>query len=86
MPASPFPSMPDVQITVPGVQKLLEGINPNKACGPDQLPARVLKGAAEPLAPMMAMIFQQSLDTGTIPIDWLTANVTPIYKKQDRSN
>ena len=31
------------------------------------------------------MIFQQSLDTGTVPYDWTVANIAPIYKKGDRS-
>ena len=27
----------------------------------------------------------QSLNTGTLPNDWLTANITPVYKKGSRS-
>ena len=27
------------------------------------------------------MLFTQSLNTGTLPEDWLTANTTPVYKK-----
>ena len=32
------------------------------------------------------MIFTQSLNSGNLPEDWLTANVTPIFKKGDRAN
>ena len=31
------------------------------------------------------MIFQHSMDEGDIPTDWKCANVTPIFKKGDRS-
>ena len=32
------------------------------------------------------MIFRQSLDEGKLPVDWKSANVTPIYKKGKKSN
>ena len=31
------------------------------------------------------MLFTQSLNTSTLPEDWLTANITPVYKKGSRS-
>ena len=31
------------------------------------------------------MLFMQSLNTGTLPEDWLTANITSVYKKGSRS-
>ena len=31
------------------------------------------------------MLFAHSLNTGTRPEDWLTANITPVYKKGNRS-
>ena len=37
-----LPQMPDLNITENGVLKLLEGLNPSKASGPDQVPAQVL--------------------------------------------
>ena len=32
----------------------------------------------------LSAIFQYSLDTGTLPLDWRNANVTPVFKKGDR--
>ena len=37
-----IPSMPDINISEEGVFKLLLKINPNKACGPDLITARIL--------------------------------------------
>ncbi|KAI8479454.1 hypothetical protein Bbelb_428240 [Branchiostoma belcheri] len=38
---SPYEDMPQVEVTLEGVRKLLEGINPVKASGPDLLPCRL---------------------------------------------
>ena len=49
------------------------------------LPTRVLKTAAPVIAPFLSLIFQQSIDTGTISNDWKHANITAIYKKGPRT-
>ena len=56
----------------------------NKASGPDQLPNYYLRETAKQTAPILAASFSQSLKTGVLPSDWLTANVSPIFKKGDR--
>ena len=81
LPPSPYPDMPPIQITSEGVRKLLTNINVAKAIGPDLIPNQVLKIAAEEIAPILTIIFQQSLDTGSLPLDWRKANITPIFKK-----
>jgi hypothetical protein len=77
--------MPPIHISTQGVEKLLKDIKPNKAQGPDNIPARILKEMATTIAPILTTIFQISLDTGTPPSDWLKAHVVPIYKKNDRT-
>jgi hypothetical protein len=47
---SPYPTMPPILITREGVRKLLSKLQVKKATGPDQIPARVLKEAADPLS------------------------------------
>ena len=37
MPESPYPPITDINITTPGVYKLLSEIDPHKAPGPDTL-------------------------------------------------
>ena len=78
---SHYPDILPFSISAEGVQKRLADISPNKACGPDEIPARVLRDAAAEIAPMLATIFQQTLDTGSIPKDWTNALVSAIYKK-----
>ena len=67
LPASPYSDIPEIKFTVPGIQKQLEAIRPDKACGPDLVPARILKEAASELAPVFTNFFQQSFDSGEIP-------------------
>ena len=79
------PFMHDIVVTKEGVTKLLRGLNPSKALGPDELHPRVLKELAVELGPVFAHLFQQSIDTGEIPKEWSLANICPLFKKGDRS-
>ena len=78
---SPHPNINQITINSEGVWKLLTNLKPHKATGPDNIPTRLLKELAKPLAPIFTTLFQASLDQGTVPEDWKKANVVPIYKK-----
>ena len=78
------PFMNDIAVSKDGVIKLLKGLNPSKALGPDELHPRVLKELATELGPVFAHLFQQSIDTGD-PKEWSLANICPLFKKSDRS-
>ena len=77
--------MDNIVVSSEGVIKLLKGLNPSKALGPDELHPRVLKELANELGPVFSQLFQQSLDTGKIPKEWLLANICPLFKKGDRA-
>ena len=80
-----YPYMFVLHITVEGIEKQLQKLVSNKASGPDQIPSMYLKTTAEQLtAPILTMIFNQFLQTGELPSDWLSANVSPIFKKGDK--
>ena len=76
--------MPKFEITVQGVTKLLEGLNGEKASGPDELPNLILKNAADEISPFLKIIFDQSLQTGKLQDDCVEANVAPVFKKEVR--
>jgi hypothetical protein len=78
--------MTDIKFTSPGVEKLLQILNPNKAAGPDLLPTHMLKEVAKEIAPALAFIFQQSYDTSQVPSIWQFANVTAVFKKGEKKN
>ena len=84
--ASQFPDMPHIEVTETGVLKLLQNLDPNEAPGPDKIPPWFLKMAAPALAQaVLTDIFQDSIDQGITPRQWREANITPIYKKGDKS-
>ena len=49
------PTMPDFDINVVGVTKLLSDLNPHKATGPDGIPAQILKLVAGEIAPALSL-------------------------------
>ena len=59
--------MDDIVVSKDGVIKLLKGLNPSKALGPDALHLRNLKELATELGPVLVNLFQQSIDTVEIP-------------------
>ena len=77
--------MEDIKITCSGDLKLLQDLNTRKATGQDSISAHVLKTYATEIAPVLTFIFQQSLSSGYVPTDWRLANITPIFKKGDKS-
>ena len=79
------PPMSDIHISNEGVIKMMKGLNPSKALGPDELHPRVLKELAAELGPVSAHLFQQSLDKGEIPKELSLTNICSLYKNGDRA-
>ena len=60
-------------------------VNPAKAQGPDMVPPWVLKEGSRKLSTPLCLLFNKSLESGKIPEDWKTADVTAIFKKGSKS-
>ena len=75
-------TLADVRVTPKAVQDKLNKLNPNKAQGPDQVPPRVLKEVSKQLATPLSILFNKSLESGSIPEDWKSAGVTVILKRE----
>ena len=81
-----YPQMPDICINLNDITKLLSNLRPDKAAGPDEIRPIVLKELRSEIAPIIQLIFERSLATGEVPSDWTKANVSPIFKKGDKSD
>jgi len=52
-----YPDMPDIQVTTPGVLKLLSQLDVRKSMGPDGISPRILKETSHEVAPILIFIF-----------------------------
>ncbi len=61
------------------VYKLLSKIDEKKAVGLDNIPNKLLKMAAQVVAPLLTGIFSASIRTGIFQNEWKASRVTPIF-------
>ena len=78
---SPFTPIGGVTVDPNGVLKL-NNLKIHKAPGPDGLSARVLKECNSEIAPILALIYYETLAQGTVPDDWRQANVAPNFQER----
>ncbi|KAK3098188.1 hypothetical protein FSP39_017040 [Pinctada imbricata] len=77
------PVLQAIAIPTPDVKDFLNCLDISKAVGPDGLSPRLLKEAANVLAPPMCKLFNYSLKLKQFPTSWKVANIIPVYKKND---
>ena len=65
---------------------LLQNINSHKAIGPDGIPVYFLKEFSNEITPILTLVFQCSIQQGTLLDEWKTANIIPIFKKEDHTS
>ena len=82
---SPYTGIPHIAVTINGVKCLLDRLDPKKLQVPTcMVPTSILRDYSQDIAPILQVIFQQSLDTGNVPDDWKLANICAVLKKGDR--
>ncbi|KAI8513106.1 hypothetical protein Bbelb_097450 [Branchiostoma belcheri] len=75
-----------IQLSVEEVYNVLQGLHVNKAPGPDGIPNRLLKEAAPVVSASLCELFNYSLATGQVPTEWKQSNITPVYKKGEKTD
>ena len=92
-PNTQLPSIPKVNSRMRNIKfksnhvhEILSKLKTNKATGPDQIPAIVLKKCAHELSPVLTKLFQTSHSLGVFPSSWKIANIFPIPKKGSRKD
>ena len=68
-------------VTVDNVRDLLLKTDSKKATGFDKIPCKILKLAANIIAPSLTHIFNQSIAVSIFPTEWKLAQEPPIFKK-----
>ncbi len=62
------------------VRRALDGLNPHRGAGADGILPRVLKALNSHISPVLAQLFNLSLQTAQVPEDWRCTIVTPVAK------
>ena len=84
----PENSMPNIQFSAEIIGKDIDKLNVNKSCGPDNLHPRILKelGLSPVICDTLRAMFENSMQTGLLPSDWKTSNISVIHKRGSKYN
>ena len=76
----------EIQFDEHVVLKKLNRLKPDKSQGPDEVHPMVLLRTADEVAKPLSIIFEASYRQGILPADWKCANISPIFKKGNKSD
>ena len=68
------------------VERAIKNLKIKSAGGPDGIPPVFLKMCSTELCPALSRLFELSFELNYVPPQWLTANITPLFKKGKRTN
>ena len=74
----------NVVFTSSKIREKINGLKKNSAPGPDGITVNLLQTTREELLRPLLIIYEKTLSTGIVPMDWKEAIVTPIFKKGTR--
>ena len=74
-----------MEIDHKSVWKKLPKLKTTKSVGPDGIHPRVLKETTETIAPILAAIYNKSLNKSHIPAAWKEGLITPLHKKGNKT-
>lgn len=77
--------MDNIIITQEGVFQQLLNLDAKKSNGPDNIPTQFLQRYAEWASRYLQLIFEKSLQTHSVPQDWRSAVVIPVFKGGSRT-
>ena len=68
------------------ILSLIRGIDPKKANGPDMISGHMIRICDESIVLPLKLIYSNILAKSTYPSVWKLANVTPVFKKNDKQS
>ena len=78
--------LPEQTVTINELKEASFSFKSNKSPGIDEISAKVIKGCFSELAAQLKHIFDLSLSPGIFPDKLKIAKVTPIYKKDEKTD
>ena len=78
--------LPDILISPSDVLREIKSLNTNSSMGMDGIHPRLLSRCASTLSMPLSIIYNASLRAGALPLEWLSSQVTPIFKKGARTD
>ncbi len=69
-------------MSIDDVGLVLSSIDPSKSMVPDNIHPHLLKAYAQELAYPLTLVYQASLDAGSLPSMWKQSFVVPVFKKR----
>ena len=78
--------MSDVILNCDMIEAKLAKLKTDKSPGLDQLHPRILYELRDTVSYSLLLIFQKSLSSGILPLDWKLAEVKALYKKGSKSD
>jgi hypothetical protein len=79
-------NLSSIVLSVDDVYQVMLDLDTSKCNGPDGIPIIVYKMCAHILAPSLCLLFNRSLLSGKLPMEFKVANVFPIFKKGEHNN
>lgn len=83
-PDYPVDNLARLNVCESAVLAALKSVSPCKACGPDNISARILTECADELVVPLTKICRASFSAGVFPTRWKQANIISIFKKGDK--
>lgn len=69
-----------VTIDAVGVQHLIHNLTLSSCCGVDEINPKFLKNTEFYSSIYLSLIFSQSIQSSTLPLDWKVGKVVPLHK------
>ena len=85
-PTYPIDALSRLHISEAAVRGAIAMVSPNKACGTDNISARIIIECADELAVPLTKICKLSVTSGVFPERWKRANIIPLHKKGDKKD
>lgn len=75
-----------IEITIAGIERLIDNLKISTSAGIDNINSKILKGTVTSSSKFLYHIFRQSLASGQLPSDWKIGKIVPVHKIGDKGS